>query len=176
MATYETKLEALKIREAALKTKEYELSNERVSLMHEIAELEEEQRALSSELTNREIASIRKAMTVVGKAITSDDVIFGTIRLLDEEPEDTAGGYRGDHTNKYSIRMACTFVEDHAVGLQYKVIIKTKNPHIKAIVRDMLGDGEEGALPANTWEADWDYYTKFSIKNTINDTEYNKYR
>ena len=115
-------------------------------------------------------------MTVVGKAVTSEDVVFGTIRLVDEDPEETEGGYRGNHMNKYSIHMQCNFVEDHAVGLNYIVIIKTKNPHIKTIVRDMLGKGEEGDLPGNTWTADWDYYTRFSITNTISDEEYNSNR
>jgi len=174
MATYEEKLSLLTLRENALLTKERELAEERSSLLQEIADLEKTQRALSPELTTDEIKSIRRAMSIVGKAVTSEDVIFGSIQLLDEEPEETDGGYRGNHMNKYSIRMSCVFVEDHAVGLQYSVTIKTKNPHIKAIVRDMLGQGEEGDLPANTWNADWEYYTKFSIKNTISNDIYYK--
>jgi len=174
MATYKEKLEGLTLREGALATKERELAEERSLLLNEIADLEKERQALSPELTNSEIKSIRRAMSVVGKALTSEDVIFGHIQLLDEEPEETNGGYRGAHTNKYSIHMTCTFVEDHAVGLDYNVIIKTKNPHIQAIVRDMLDDGEEGDMPANNWSADWDYYTKFSIKNTISNEDYYK--
>jgi hypothetical protein len=171
MTTYKEKLAHLSIRENELRIKERELAEEQISLQNEIAQLEAEQLAATPELTENETTSIRKAMSVVGKALTSKDVIFGTIRLEDEEPEETAGGYKGDHMNKYSIHMSCTFVEDHAIGLLYNVTIKTKNPYIKSIVRKMLGKGEDGDMPTNTWTADWDYYTKFSITDTISDDE-----
>ena len=178
MTTYEEKLALLTLREEAIRTKERELEDEHRIIREELAQLETERLATSPVLTKREIVSIRKAMTVVGKAVTSSDVVFGHIHLVDEEPEETAGGYMGDHTNKYSIRMLCKFVEDHAVGLEYTVVIKTQNPHIQAIVRNMLGKGamEEGDMPTNYWNADWDYYTTFSITNTISDEEYNEAR
>ena len=178
MATREEKLENLKQQEVELNKKEQQLYEERMRIDHEKQKLDAEFLAENSGLTRNELIRLRRTLTIIGQAVSSDDVIFANIHIKDQEPDETNGGYSGNHTNKYSISMSCSFVEDYAPGLSYNVTIKTTNDAVKAVVRSMISSNEcldDETKPRNYWNADWDFHYKITLKNPMASDEFETY-
>jgi hypothetical protein len=131
--------------------------------------LEDERLVANSGLTPKEIADCRQALTVIARAVSSEDVIFGSVRVIDEDPEPTEGGYRGNHTNKYSIHIESKFVEDYACGLEYNVRIKTRNAGVKAILNSLIkqvGYVDEADLRDGEWTIDWDFHQRVAMRSS----------
>ena len=178
MATHEEKLENLKNQEIELNKKEQQLYEERMRINYEIEKLDAEFLAENSGLTRNELIRLRRTLTIIGQAVSSDNVIFANIRIEDQEPEETNGGYLGNHTNKYSISMSCSFVEDCATGLSYNVNIKTTNEAVKAVIRSMITSNEcldDETKPRNYWNADWDFHYKITLKNPMDKDAFDRY-
>ena len=181
MATREEKLENLKKQEVELNKKEQQLYEERMRIDYEIEKLDAEFLAENSGLSRNELIRLRRTLTIIGGVVAADNVIFANIQIVDEEPDATSGGYLGDHTNKYSIRISCSFIEDYAPGLSYNVTIKTTNDAVKAVIRSMISsneclDDEEEKKPRNYWNTDWDFHYKITLKNPMGEDEFNTYR
>jgi len=180
MATREEKLESLKKQEIEVNKKQQELHEERLRIDYEIEKLNAEFLAENSGLSRNELIRLRRTLTIIGQAVTSDNVIFANIQIIDEEPDITSGGYLGDHTNKYSIRVSCSFIEDYAPGLSYNISIKTTNDAVKTVIRSMITsneclDDEEEKKPRNYWNTNWDYNYKITLKNPMDSDEFNTY-
>jgi hypothetical protein len=179
MASFEEQIAAIEAKQKELTAREVELANERNRLWDELSDLKARQVAANGGLLDDEVNSLKMALTIVGKAISSEEVVFGELRLVDEEPEETDCGYQGKVQHKFSIHMECGFVEDCAVGLRYEVKIKTKEEAVRAIVRSMITSSEyivEEAKsdPRNRWGIDWDFHDKIILKHPYSKEEYYK--
>jgi hypothetical protein len=115
--------------------------------------------------------------------LSSNDVMFGHLQIINEDPEITEGGYKGPELYKYSIHIKTKFIEDYGTGLSYDIIIKTKSPGVVSIINSIITtsqssyedydyDEESGemkikpeAVIKTSWETDWDYHQKFIIKS-----------
>jgi hypothetical protein len=179
MASYEEQIAAIEAKQEELTKQEAELAKERNRLWDELSDLKARQVAANGGLLDVEVNSLKMALTIVGKAISSEDVVFGQLRLVDEEPEVTDCGYQGKKKHKFSIHMKCGFVEDCAIGLRYEVEIKTKDEAVRAIVRTMISSTEYISEeyrdePRTCWGIDWDYHDKIILKNPYSKGEYYK--
>jgi hypothetical protein len=179
MSSFDEKIAAVEAKQKELTKKEAELAMERNLLWDELENLKAQQVAANGGLAEDEVNSLKMALTIVGKAISHDDVIFGELKIVDEEPEMTEGGYHGKQKHKFSIHMECGFVEDSAVGLRYNVLIKTKEEAVRAIVRSMISSTEHitdeyCSEVKNRWGADWDFHDRFVLKNPYTIEEYYK--
>lgn len=147
------------------------------ALEEEEKRLEAEKVAAAGGLTEENVLELRRAITIVGSAVASSDVIFADVSLEDADPEITEGGYRGNQQYPWSIHMEVSFVNDYGMGLKYAVTIKTRHPGIRAIVMSMLTsneyipDLEEGEAVSH-WSADWDYHYAISVKNPLSEKDY----
>jgi hypothetical protein len=179
MASFDEKIAAIEAKQNELAKREAELAAERNQLCDELENLRSLQLAANGGLPEEEVNSLKMALTVVGKAISSEDVVFGSLSLVDEAPEETDSGYQGKQKHKFSIHIECGFVEDCAVGLRYEVKIKTKEEAVRAIVRSMITSTEYiteeyRSEPRNRWGIDWDYHDKIILKNPYTKEEYYK--
>ena len=179
MASFEEQIAAVEAKQNELSRREAELAAERNRLWDELEDLKAQQLAANGGLPEEEVNSLKMALTIVGKAISSEDVVFGGLCLVDEEPEETEGGYHMKHKHKFSIHIECGFVEDCAVGLRYEVKIKTKEEAVRKIVRSMITSSEYiteeyRSEPRNRWGIDWDYHDKIILKNPYTKEEYYK--
>jgi hypothetical protein len=179
MSSYDEQIAAVEAKQEELTKREAELAKERNRLWDELENLKSLQLAANGGLPEEEINSLKMALTIVGKAISNEDVVFGGLWLVDEEPEETDGGYQRKLKHKYSIHIECGFVEDCAVGLRYEVKIKTKEEAVRDIVRSMITSTEYiieeyRSKPRNGWSIDWDYHDKIILKNPYNKEEYYK--
>jgi hypothetical protein len=179
MSTLEEKIAAAEAKQQALMAKERELLREREALHDELENLKAAQLAENGGLPDDEVSSLKMALTIVGKAISDDSVVFGGLELVDEEPEKTDGGYHPDIEHRFSIHMECGFVEDCAIGLRYNVKIKTKDEAVRNIVRAMISSTEYiteeyREEPRNRWGIDWDFHDKIVLKNPYSIEEYHK--
>lgn len=179
MSTLEEKIAALEAKHAALTEKERELMREREALHDELDNLKAQQLAENGGLPEDEVNSLKMALTIIGKAISSEDVVFGGLELVDEEPEKTDAGYQKDIQHRYSIHMECGFVEDCAIGLRYNVKIKTMDEAVRNIVRSMITSNEYitdeyRGEPRNRWGIDWDFHEKIILKNPYSIEQYYK--
>jgi hypothetical protein len=179
MPSYEEQIAAVEAKQEELTKREAELAKERNRLWDELENLKSLQLAANGGLPEEEVNSLKMALTIVGKAISSEDVVFGGLWLLDEEPEETEGGYQKKQKHTFSIHIECGFVEDCAVGLRYEVKIKTKEEAVRAIVRSMITSTEYiteeyRSEPRYRWGIDWDYHDKIILKNPYSKEEYYK--
>ena len=179
MSSYDEKIAAVEAKQLELQKREAELAAERNRLWDELEDLKAQQLAANGGLPEQEVNSLKMALTIVGKAISSENVIFGELRLVDEEPEETSGGYHEKEKHRFSFHIECGFVEDCAIGLQYNVKIKTKDEAVRAIVRSMISSTEYITeeyrdIPRNRWGIDWDYHDKIILKNPYSIDEYYK--
>jgi hypothetical protein len=179
MASLEEQIAAVEAKQKELTRREADLATERNRLWDELENLKSLQLAANGGLPEEEVNSLKMALTIVGKALSSEHVIFGELRLVDEEPEETSGGYKGKEKHLFSIHMECGFVEDCAIGLEYSVQIKTKSEGVRAIVRSMISsteyiNEEYRGEPRNRWGIDWDYHDKIVLKNPYSIDEYYK--
>lgn len=179
MASYDERIAAIEEKQNELRRKESELEEQRIELAKEKEMLEAQRLAENGGLDESTMASLKMALTVVGKAISSDDVVFGGFDILHEEPDETEGGYHGNHKHPFSISIDCSFVEDCAIGLSYSVKLKTTNEAVKAVVRSMITSTEyireeEQEEVRNSWRIDWDYHDKIILKNPYTIEEYYK--
>ena len=177
MASFDEQIAAVEAKQKELAKRESELAAERNRLWDELENLKALQLAANGGLPEQEVNSLKMALTIVGKAISSEDVIFGELRLVDEEPEETSGGYHEKEKHRFSIHMECGFVEDCAIGLEYNVKIKTKDEAVRKIVRSMISsteyiNKEYRDEPRNRWGIDWDYHDKIILKNPYTREEY----
>jgi hypothetical protein len=179
MASFEEQIAAVEAKQKELAKRENELTRERNELCDELENLKAQQLAANGGLPEQEVNSLKMALTIVGKAISDEHVVFGELRLVDEEPEETSGGYHGGVKHTFSIHIECGFVEDCAVGLRYEVQIKTKEEAVRNIVRSMISsteyiNKEYRDEPRNRWGIDWDYHDKIILKNPYSREEYYK--
>ena len=179
MSSFEEQIAAVEAKQKELTKREAELATERNRLWDELENLKSLQLAANGGLPEEEVNSLKMALTIVGKALSSEHVVFGELRLVDEEPEVTSCGYHGEVKHKFSIHIECAFVEDCAIGLQYNVQIKTKEEAVRAIVRSMISsteyiNEEYKNQPRNRWGIDWDYHDKIVLKNPYSIEEYYK--
>ncbi len=179
MSSYEEQIAAVEAKQEELTKREAELAKERNRLWDELDNLKSLQLAANGGLPEEEVNSLKMALTIVGKAISSEDVVFGGLCLVDEEPEETEGGYHKKQQHKFSIHIECGFVEDCAVGLRYEVKIKTKEDAVRDIVRSMITSTEYiteeyRSEPRYRWGIDWDYHDKIILKNPYSKEEYYK--
>jgi hypothetical protein len=179
MSSFEEQIAAVEAKQEELRKQEAELAKERNRLWDELENLKSQQVAANGGLSATEVNSLKMALTIVGKAISDDHVVFGQLRLVDEEPEETDCGYQGKKKHKFSIHMECGFVEDCAIGLRYEVEIKTKDEAVRNIVRSMITSTEYiteeyRSEPRTRWGIDWDYHDKIILKNPYSKREYYK--
>lgn len=168
--------------------KEYELlQRKRDSLetnMHGIQEKVErlrKQRDMTARggLSKETEHEFRYALSVVGEMLENSHVMFGWLRVVDEEPDkEMDTGYFGDSAPRsYSIDINSNFVLCVCPGLRIEVTIKTKTPAIKRIVQEMVEateyvPEEEKLTERTSWRIDWDYHDSIKIKNKMSHEEY----
>lgn len=179
MSTYDEKIAAIEKGLAQIRRREAELMYEQEKLQNQLEALKVQRLAENGGLPEDEVNSLKMALTIIGKALSDEDVVFGCLEMVDEEPEKTDGGYHGDNTHRFSIHMDCGFVEDCAIGLRYNVKIKTKDEAVRSIVRSMIDsteyvDDEEKDEPRNRWSINWDYHDRIILKNPYSREEYYK--
>ena len=93
---------------------------------------------------------IKKSIAVIGNMLSDNNVMFGTLRILNEDPDITYGGHKCDEQQlKFSIKIECNFVADFVVGLIYNVSIKTKNETIVRIINEMISTTKQLLLSKN---------------------------
>lgn len=179
MSSFDEQLLAIEKRQSELFEKEREIYKEQEALQAEKERLESLRLAENGGLPDDEVNSLKMALTIVGKAISDEDVVFGTFELVDEEPEETDAGYQRNVQHRFSIHMECGFVEDCAVGLRYTIKLKTKDEAVRAIVRAMISsteyiNEEYRSDPRNRWGVDWDFHEKIILRNPYSKEQYYK--
>jgi hypothetical protein len=181
MATYEEKIKSVKEKLSEFHKKRALLVEEESKLNTELELIKLEEHAKNSGLTEDEIKEIKKSIQVIGNMLSDNNVMFGTLRILNEDPDITYGGHKCDEQQlKFSIKIECNFVADFGIGLIYNVSIKTKNETIVRIINEMISTtnsdmedyDEEGNIIVKpevrnktSWEIDWDYHQKFILKS-----------
>lgn len=176
MSSYLEQIAIIEGKQEELREKERNLQKQRATLSDELANLKSLELAKNGGLPDAEVNSLKMALTIIGKAISDDHVISGSLQLIEGEPEETDGGYCGEKKHRFSISMECGFVEDCAVGLCYTVKITTNDEAVRAIVRSMISSTEyvkesEEEL-RNYWGIDWDDHNKIILKNPYTFEEY----
>lgn len=181
MSTFDKKIEALEKRRAEIAATEEKLRRETEKIDEEIVRLGKEKVEASDKLTPQEEKDLRKRLTVLGGLLTKERVLFAYLRLKSEEPDtDVASGYCGiEITGKYSISIETYLIEEYGgPGFRINATIKTKVPHVEAIVREMFDDNyKEPGMPAfrTLWNTDWDYGNRIILRNPVSpDDDSNK--
>ncbi len=179
---YEAKISELVASREELQDKQYELSNKLRRLEDEIDELKRQQMENTiSDLSEEEEKWVRDELTVVGKILCGENVIFGGLDLLHEDPEDvdTSGYFGPKHSKKFSIDVDVSVCTEFRASLNCKVTVKTKSPKIEAIVREMFESSEDHYKPdpcRRNWPIDWDYHYSITLKNPyVHQDEKKKY-
>lgn len=178
----DSKISALENEYALLQRKRDAVEENMSGIFAKIERLRKERDQKSDKLTPEEELEFRYALTIVGELLENENVLFGGVYILDEEPnkEDIHTGYFGDSgPRKYSIAIETHFVLDVSPGLSVNVKIKTKTPAIKRIVQDMVESTEyvreeEKLVERTSWRIDWDYHDRITIKNKVTQAEYFK--
>lgn len=176
MSSYDEKVAAIEKKKQELDEKETQINKERKELDDELERIAVERTVENCGLSEEDMLILKRYLTIVGHAITGDDVIIGCVKLLDEEPEP----YKNTHlsTKFYSIQMSCSPASDSVVlGMAYTVEIKTTNEYVKSIVRSMISSTEYipeecKNMRKDTWYAHWEDHSKFVLKNAISRGEY----
>jgi hypothetical protein len=158
---------ALERREEELRDREREIEKERDRIQRRREEIEAERVKASPELTADEEMWLRDELTVVGNILCGDNVLFGGLNLLDEEPDEmNTEGYFGEtHSKKFSISVKVDVTTEFTAGLCVRVDVKTKLPKIEAIVREMFESTDNGKdVGRRNWPVDWDYYYRVILR------------
>jgi hypothetical protein len=177
MSTFQEQLTALNARIEASQAQQRKLEQELEAAEQEKQRLISAEEAANSGLTFEEVATFRRALTVVGGLLARPDCMFGKFSILDEDPDETDGGYaNGDEVLKFSFSITQSFVNDIGPGLRTTVSLKTKNKGIKAIVHEMLirqGPQEPDAdeFP-DLWYVDWDYHQSIELRGAVSQKEF----
>ena len=180
----DAKISALEKEYELLQKKREALANNMHGIQEKVQRLRH-QRDMASRggLSKAEEHEFRYALSVVGEMLENSHVMFGWLRVVDEEPDkehDT--GYCGDSVpRKYSIDIQSNYVICVCPGLRIRVTIKTKTPAIKRIIQEMVESTEyvpeEEELEERTgWGIDWDYHDKIKIKNKMTQAEYYNFK
>lgn len=175
MAEYTEQIEKLLRETTELQLQRSDLAVKIAYISNEIDKLEKLRiESLPNELTEEEEKWLRDELTLVGKLVSSDDVNFGSVDLLDEEPDkmDTRGYFGNKHSNKFSIDIKLSISTEFRAGFTCDITIKTKVSKIEAIVREMFKSSEdeyeedkEVKLNRRYWPIDWDYHYKVILQN-----------
>ncbi len=161
----EDELKKLEREERAISHKKWQLEAKR-------KEIEDRARAKKAGgLTKEEEKWLRDELTVVGEILGGERVLFGSLKLLDEDPDkmETSGYFGQEHSEKFSIAIDVGICTEFNAGLSCKVVVKTKVPQVEDIVREMLvsseDEYEENPDPyRREWPINWDYYQKIILK------------
>lgn len=146
-------------------------------IQQKIVRLRKKRDDLGDKLTPKEEIEFRRALTVVGQMLERD-TLFGSLRIIDKEPETMDGGYFNHNPKrKYSIDIKSNFVLDVCPGLSICVYIKTKHPSIKRIIREMVEQigyvhDEDKLRETTSWNIDWDYHNSIKLKNPVSQEQY----
>jgi hypothetical protein len=183
MESYEDKAKELENKIKDSRIKKAQIADEESKLLFQLEQLKAEKIAKYEGLSQSEIDSVKNATLVIGRMLYSNDVMFGHLQIINEDPDITEGGYKGSELYKYSIHIKTKFIEDYGTGLSYDIIIKTKSPGVVSIINSIITtsqssyedydyDEESGemkikpeAVIKTSWETDWDYHQKFIIKS-----------
>jgi hypothetical protein len=142
----------------------------------EITALELAQVAQHSGLTQGEITGLRETVELLVQTCGAERALFATLTLVDDDPDETAGGYKGPKQNHYSVVIQCQYVEDYGgAGLDYQIMIKTRHDGVRRFVQSMLvpddsydTEDDDGELvPPTSWHADWDYHTRIRMRSGV---------
>lgn len=167
---YEAKISELVAEREGLQDKQYDLSERLRRLEDEIEELKRQKMENTiSDLSDEEETWLRDELTVMGKILCGENVIFGGLDLLHEDPDnvDTSGYFGPKHSKKFSIDMKISICTEFCASLNCKVTVKTKSPKIEAIVREMFESSEDSYKPdpcRRSWPIDWDYHYSIVLK------------
>lgn len=169
MATYEEQLAALKEKMKELEEERTRIEYEEYDIRRQVEELERKRKEYLPGLTEKEEKWLRQELTVVGKILSSDDVLFGCLELLDEEPDmkDYSAGYFGTNDpKKFSVEISVNLCIEFQAGLRCCVKVKTKTPRVEEIVREMFEQtmDYEPELLKRRWDVNWDYHQKILLK------------
>jgi len=168
---FESEIGELIAKREALQDKEYELHNELRRLEDDIKELKRKQiENTVSDLSPEEEGWVRDELTVVGKILCGENIIFGGLNLRHEDPDEmnTQGYFGQKHSKKFSIKIDLSICTEFTASLQCDVTIKTKSPKIEAIVREMFESTEDSYKPdpcRRHWPINWDYHYRILLKN-----------
>lgn len=168
---YEAKIAELVAERDALEDKEHDLFYKKRKIEDEINELKRKQmEANVSDLSPDEEKWVRDELTVMGKILCGDNVVFGGLYLEHEEPDEmNTGGYFGqEHSKKFSVQINLSICTEFRASLNCKVVVKTKSPKIEAIVREMFESSEDSYKPdpcRRHWPINWDYHYNITLKN-----------
>lgn len=175
MASIDDQIEALVKEAGELSEKESEIARRQSQIAMELEELEKDRMAQSKTLSQEEEQDLRKQLTVLGNFLTQSRVLFASLSLKDEEPDDQeeqeSGYLRKEIKGKYTIAITVNLIEEYGgPGLYIKACIKTKLPHVECVVRSMFD--EEGCQhPTNPltsyWSTNWDYGNRIVLKNPV---------
>lgn len=168
---FESELSELAAKREALQEKEYELHDELRRLDDDIKELKRKQmETMISDLSSEEENWVRDELTVIGKILCGENVVFGGLKLLHEDPDkmETSGYFGPEHSKKFSIEIKLSICTEFQASLTCNVIVKTKSPKIEAIVREMFESSEDSYKPdpcRRDWPINWDYHHNIVLKN-----------
>lgn len=176
MATYEEQLAALAEKMEKLEEESARISDEQHDIRRQVEELERKRKESLPGLTEKQEKWLRQELTVVGKILCSEDVVFGRLELLDEEPDTTSytTGYFGTNDpKKFSVDISVGLCIEFQAGLRCNVTVKTKTPRVEDIVREMFEQVNEypPELVKRTWDVNWDYRQTIVLRKPYVDKE-----
>ncbi len=177
MSTFQEQLTTLNARIEAVQQQKRTLDQELEAAEQEKQQLLDAHQAANSGLTFEEQAIFRRALTVVAGLLARPDCMFGKFSILDEEPDETDGGYANrDEKLSFSFSITQSFVNDIGPGLRTTIVLKTKHKGIKALTHEMLeqkGPREPDAdeFP-DLWYVDWDYHQSVEIRGAVSQKEF----
>ena len=177
MSTFQEQLTALNARIDAVQIQQRTLEQELEAAEQEKQRLISAEEAANSGLTFEEVATFRRALTVVGGLLARPDCMFGKFSILDEDPDETDGGYANrDEVLNFSFSITQAFVNDIGPGLRTIIVLKTKHKGIKSITHEMLeqkGPREPDAdeFP-DIWYVDWDYHQSVEVRGAVSQKEF----
>lgn len=176
MTDYTSEIEKLNLEAIELRNQKESIKVKLCQIDDEIEKLEKLRiESLPNELTEDEEKWIRDELTLVGNLLSGENIAFGGVKLLDEEPDemDTRGYFGRDHSNKFSIKIELEICTEWRACFRCNVTIKTKLPRIEAIVREMYKttedeyetDNLQERLTRRRWNIDWDYHYRLKLEN-----------
>lgn len=169
---YESAIVTLLATREELEVKQSEISDQLRRIEDDIQTLKREQTEHTiSDLSDEEEIWVRDELTVVGKLLCGEDVIFGGLDLVYTDPDEmNTSGYTGTkHSKKFSIGITVSICTEFKASLRCTIVVKTKSQKIEAIVREMFHSSEDSSHSINpcrrNWCIDWDYYNSIQLKN-----------
>ena len=168
--TYAEDVRAVEDELKKLDREESEIRNKKWKLEAKRKEIEEQARAKKAcGLTREDEKWLRDELTVAGGILCGERVLFGSLKLLDEEPDEMhVGGYFGqEHSEKFSIAIDVGICIEFSAGLSCDVVVKTKVSQVEDIVREMFESSEdhfEADPYRREWPINWDYHQSITLK------------